>query len=136
MSCGLLSFAKNNKSCLPCIDYDDISDHLLETSKENIHYIIFFFIFFRPHELFNWLFALDDRDYETWDKGRISWHVRYQRAAARTQRPVETQAADAAMMKDQPDLDMDKHQDDDELVTHNNQLHNNTSIFPLMFNKL
>jgi hypothetical protein len=108
----------------------------LETSKENIHYIIFFFIFFRPHELFNWLFALDDRDYETWDKGRISWHVRYQRAAARTQRPVETQAADAAMMKDQPDLDMDKHQDDDELVTHNNQLHNNTSIFPLMFNKL
>jgi hypothetical protein len=71
--------------------------------------------------LFNWLFALDDRDYETWDKGRISWHVRYQRAAARTQRPVETPVAPDALMKDQPDLDMDKHQDDDELVTCNNQ---------------
>ena len=86
--------------------------------------------FSSPHELFNWLLALDDRDYETWDKGRISWHVRYQRAAARTQRPVENGAkfesssngakfeSSAKMMADQPSLsaDMDKNNDDDEMV--------------------
>ena len=92
-----------------------------------------FVLFFRPHELFNWLLALDDRDYETWDKGRISWHVRYQRAAARTHRPSETSKSETSksetvakptltstlsMMADQPssNVDIDKHSDDEEMV--------------------
>ncbi len=103
------------------------------------------FFFFRPHELFNWLLALDDRDYETWDKGRISWHVRYQRAAARTHRPSETSKLEniaktsklesvaktskvesvgkltstLVMMADQgssSNVDVDKHNDDEEMV--------------------
>jgi hypothetical protein len=96
--------------------------------------------------LFNWLLALDDRDYETWDKGRISWHVRYQRAAARTHRPSETSKLEniaktsklesiakasktenvgkltstLVMMADQgsslSNVDVDKHNDDEEMV--------------------
>ena len=86
--------------------------------------------------MFNWLLALDDRDYETWDKGRISWHVRYQRAAARTHRPSETSKLEniaktsktenvgkltstLVMMADQgssSNIDVDKHNDDEEMV--------------------
>jgi hypothetical protein len=75
--------------------------------------------------LFNWLLALDDRDYDTWDKGRISWHVRYQRTASRTQRPPEASktaakaaSASAMMVADQAtaSVDADKLHDDDEVI--------------------
>ena len=33
----------------------------------------------RPQEVFNWLLSIDDRDYDVWDKGKISWQVQYRR---------------------------------------------------------
>ena len=75
----------------------------------------------RPQELFNWLLALDDRDYDSWDKGKISWHVRYQRTASRTHRHFEASKGGAAksLQADEPTLggDVDKHIDDDETVS-------------------
>ena len=34
---------------------------------------------FRPHEVFNWLLSIDDRDYDVWDKGKVSWQIQYRR---------------------------------------------------------
>lgn len=35
--------------------------------------------FSRPQEVFNWLLSIDDRDYDVWDKGKVSWQVQYRR---------------------------------------------------------
>lgn len=41
-----------------------------------------------PLELFNWLVSIDDRDYDVWDKVKITWHVKYQRAAGHSDEEV------------------------------------------------
>ena len=33
----------------------------------------------RPQEVFNWLLSIDDRDYDVWDKGKVSWQIQYRR---------------------------------------------------------
>ena len=75
--------------------------------------------------MFNCLLALDDRDYESWDKGKISWHVRYQRTASRTLRHFETSknaasaTSSSSMQADQPTMqggDADKLNEDDDAV--------------------
>ena len=36
--------------------------------------------FFRPHELFNWLFSVEEKDYDFHNsKGKISWQVSYEK---------------------------------------------------------
>ena len=38
-------------------------------------------IVIRPHELFNWLFAVDDAEKtDLWDGGLLVWHIKYQHA--------------------------------------------------------
>ena len=32
----------------------------------------------RPHELFNWLYAIDESEAEVWEGGLLVWHVKYQ----------------------------------------------------------
>ena len=41
--------------------------------------LYFCYICFRPHEVFNWLLSIDDRDYDVWDKGKVSWQIQYRR---------------------------------------------------------
>ena len=36
-------------------------------------------LIFRPQEVFNWLLSIDGRDFDVWDKGKITWHVQYRR---------------------------------------------------------
>ena len=32
----------------------------------------------RPHELFNWLYAIDEAESEAWEAGLLVWHLKYQ----------------------------------------------------------
>ena len=40
-------------------------------------------VLFRPKEIFSWLLAVDDREYDDWNQGKVSWHVSYEREQKR-----------------------------------------------------
>ena len=35
-------------------------------------------LYFRPHEIFNWLYVIESNESELWEGGKLVWHVKYQ----------------------------------------------------------
>lgn len=43
----------------------------------------------RPQEVFNWLLSIDNRDYDVWDKGKVSWQIQYRRTNGSPTYPIQ-----------------------------------------------
>ena len=49
----------------------------------------------RPQEVFNWLLSIDNRDYDVWDKGKVSWQIQYRRTNGSPKYQIKSKQSEA-----------------------------------------
>ena len=58
----------------------------------------------RPQEVFNWLLSIDNRDYDVWDKGKVSWQIQYRRTNGSPKYPIQMKQSES-LNYSQDDMD-------------------------------